>query len=280
MRQSENIKRRELTNIMMMTFSVMAASVGIFFLFWILITVFQKGASALQLSFFTELPAPAGMGGGLANAIVGTLFMTFMAACIAVPLGILSGVYLAEFAKGTKAGDFIRFIINLSTGVPSIVVGLFVYTVLVLPFGHFSAWAGAVSLSVIMLPVIAATTDDMLNMVPNALRESALALGTPRWKTIIQIVFREAKSGLITGVLLAVARVSGETAPLLFTAMNSQYWMSSLSEPTANLTVSIYNYAMSPYDDWKALAWGASLLITASVLAVNIITRIIIREKK
>jgi len=280
MNKSEHLVKRQLIDIIAKAISSFAAFIGIFFLGWILTTVIQKGASSLRLSFFTELPAPSGIVGGLGNAVLGTLIMTLLATLIAVPLGLLAGIYLSEFSKGTKAGATVRFIINVSTGVPSIVIGLFVYTLFVLPFGHFSAWAGAISLAVIMLPVVAATTDDMLSMVPNALREAALAVGTPQWKTVVQIVFRQAKSGLITGVLLAIARVSGETAPLLFTAMNSQYWISSLREPTANLTVAIYNYAMSPYDDWKELAWGASLLIMIAVLTLNIVTRLFLQEKK
>ncbi len=273
--------KRKALDIAVSIFSGIAALIGIFFLGWILMTVFQKGGSAFSLEFFTELPAPPGMtGGGLANAILGTLIMTGIGSLIGIPAGMLAGIYLAEYGKHSKFGDLVRTVINLTIGVPSIVVGLFVYTILVLPFHKFSAISGAVALAIIMLPVVARTTEDMLLMVPNALRESALALGMPKWRAVISIICKSAKSGLITGVLLAVARVSGETAPLLFTAMNSQFWMKSLMEPAANLTVTIYNYAMSPFEDWKTLAWGASFLITASVLFTNILARIIVREAK
>ncbi len=280
MNELKGTKKRQLIDITAKATSSIAAFIGIFFLGWILATVIQKGASSLRLSFFTELPAPSGIEGGLGNAVLGTLIMTVLATLISVPFGLLAGIYLSEFGKGTKMGTTARFFINITTGIPSIVIGLFVYTLFVLPFGHFSAWAGVISLAVIMLPIVAAITDDTLSMVSNTLRESALAIGTPHWKTVMQIVFKQAKPGIITGVLLAIARISGETAPLLFTAMNSQYWISSLREPTANLTVAIYNYAMSPYDDWKELAWGASLLIMIAVLTLNIMTRLFFQERK
>lgn len=280
MRTADNTRRREAVDMTMRIVSGAASLIGIFFLVWILWTVAKNGSAAFNYDFFTALPTPPGIaGGGLANAIVGTLLITFIAAFIGVPLGLFTGVYLAEFGKNTRFGDVVRFTINITMGVPSIIVGLFVYTLLVLPFKHFSAYAGAVSLAIIMLPVVARTTEDMLNLVPNSLRESALAIGMPRWRSITAILFRAARSGLLTGILLAVARVSGETAPLLFTAMNSPYWMKGLAEPTANLTVMIFNYAMSPFDDWKQLAWGASLLIMATVLGLNILARTILREK-
>lgn len=220
------------------------------------------------------------MTGGVANAILGTFLITILAAALGVPTGLFAGVYLSEFGKYTRLGSLVRFSVNVMMGVPSIIVGLFVYTILVLPFGHFSGYAGAVALAIIMMPVASRTTEDMLNLVPNALRESALALGAPRWRTTLGIVFRAAKTGLITGVLLAVARISGETAPLLFTAMGSQYWPRSLNEPTANLTMTIFNYAMSPYADWQEKAWGASLLIMTGVLILTIVARILVKEAK
>jgi phosphate transport system permease protein len=281
MKVADNTARRNAVDIAMRIVSGAAALIGIFFLAWILWVVAKNGLAAFNIDFFTELPTPPGIeGGGLANAIVGTALITVLAAIIGVPLGVFAGVYLAEFGKNTRFGDMIRFTINITMGIPSIIVGLFVYTLLVLPFKHFSAYAGAVALAIIMLPVIARTTEDMLNLVPSSLRESALALGMPRWRAIVAIIFRSARSGLITGILLAVARVSGETAPLLFTAMNSPYWMKSLSEPTANLTVTIFNYAMSPFDDWKQLAWGASLLIMAAVLGMNILARFVLRDRE
>lgn len=261
--------------------STTSALVGVFALFWILYEVLRKGASAFNLTFFTKLPTPPGVpGGGLANAIVGTALITALATLLGVTVGIIGGVYLAEFGKGTKLADTVRFTANVLMGIPSIIIGVFVYTFMVLPVGHFSGYAGAVALAIIMLPVTARTTEDIMSLVPNELRESALAIGAPRWKVIFDVVFRSAKTGLLTGVLLAVARVSGETAPLLFTALNSPYFPKSLNEPTANLTVTIFNYAMSPYEDWQRTAWGASLLIMLGVLAVNITTRVMFKGAK
>lgn len=275
-----SLRRRHGFNALIRWISTFGALIGLIALLWILYVVLQRGFSAFNFTFFTQLPMPPGMkGGGLANAIVGTLLLTGMAAVLATPVGIAAGVYLAEFGKGTKLGSAIRFLTNLMVGIPSIIVGVFVYTLLVMPAKTFSTHAGAVSLAIIMLPVIVRTTEDMLNMVPNSLREAGLALGAPNWRVILGIVFRAARSGMLTGVLLAVARVSGETAPLLFTALNSPYWMRSLNEPTANLTVTIFNYAMSPYADWKSQAWGASLLIMGGVLALTVIARAILGSK-
>ena len=257
----------------------LAALLGIAALLWILGVVVQRGVGALNLDFFTALPTPPGVeGGGLASAIVGTLLLTGAATLLGVPIGMLAGVYLAEFGRTSRLGAAVRFSVNVLMGLPSILVGLFVWTVLVVPFGGFSGHAGAVALALIMLPVVARTTEDMLALVPNALREAALAVGTPRWKVTL-VVFRAAKGGLVTGVLLAVARVSGETAPLLFTALNSPFWPSSFSEPVANLTVTLFQYAMSPYDDWQAKAWGAALLIMAGVLTTTLLARTLSREK-
>ena len=260
---------------------VPAALVGIVVLAWILWEVVSRGAGALSPAFFTALPAPPGEeGGGLANAIVGTLLMTAIATGIGAPIGLLAGVFLAEFGARSRIATAVRFTTNLLMGTPSIIVGVFVYGVLVLPAGHFSGWAGAIALAIIMLPVVLRTTEDMLRLVPNELRESALALGSPRWKMTLAVVFRAARTGLVTGTLLAVARVSGETAPLLFTSLNSFYWPESLGEPTANLTVTIFNYAMSPYADWQAKAWGASLLITVAVLLVAVLARFTLEGRK
>lgn len=260
--------------------SVCASLFGIFILGWILMEVTNRGISAINWDLFTQLPAPPGEeSAGLSSALVGTLMMTVLAVVIGVPIGVFAGVYLSEVARGTRLAGGIRFCINVLMGVPSIIIGLFVYTILVLPLGKFSGLAGAVSLAIIMLPVIARTTDDMLVLVPNALRESALALGTPKWRVTMDIVLRAAKTGMITGVLLAIARVSGETAPLLFTSLNSVYMPESLMEPTSNLTVTIFNYAMSPYSDWQQMAWGASLLIMISVLGVTIFARVVFRER-
>jgi phosphate transport system permease protein len=260
--------------------SAIAAGLGIFFLCWILLEVGRRGIAAINWDFFTALPAPPGVaGGGMGNAILGTLMITGLATLIGVPFGILAGVYLAELGRGSRLARVIRFTTNVLMGIPSIIMGLFVYSLLVLPTGHFSGTAGAVALAFIILPVVARTADDMLGLVPNALRESALALGAPRWKATLGVVVRTARTGMTTGVLLAVARVSGETAPLLFTALNIPYWPGSMNEPTANLTVTIFNYAMSPYPEWQTAAWGASLLIMAAVLLATIIARAATRDR-
>jgi phosphate transport system permease protein len=261
--------------------AVISALLGIGALIWILSGVIARGVGALNFSFFTQLPTPPGMaGGGMANAILGTLAMTVAATLISVPIGLLSGIYLAEFGQESRVADNSRFSANVLMGMPSIIVGVFAYTLVVLPLGHFSGYAGALALAILMIPVVTRTTEDMLRLVPNTLRESALALGAPRWQVTLKVVFRAAKAGLLTGILLAVARVSGETAPLLFTALNSPYWFKSLSGPTANLTVTIYNYAVSPYDDWQRIAWGASLLITLSVLAFTLLARFALRTRQ
>ena len=248
---------------------------------WILGDVAWKGFTSINWDFFTELPAPPGVtGGGLVNAIVGTLLMTGVAALLAVPFGMMSGTYLAEFGKNTLVGHCIRFLADILVSAPSIVIGVFVYLILVKPMHNFSGWAGSISLAIIMLPVVSRTTEEMLRLVPPEIREAALALGSPYWKMTFQVIYRSASSGIATGVMLAVARVAGETAPLLFTALNSPYWMHGMNEPMANLTVVLFNYAMSPYDDWHRMAWGAAFIITMTVLAVNIFARVILRTKR
>jgi phosphate transport system permease protein len=272
---------RRLTNGVVSVLSALSAVLGMMILAWIVWVVLSRGLGAFNLDFFTQLPTPPGEGGGgLVNAIIGTVVMTLIATLLAVPLGLLGGVYLAEFGLGSRLADNTRFSANVLIGMPSIIIGVFAYTLVVIPLGKFSGYAGIVALAIIMLPIAARTTEDMLRLVPNTLREAALALGAPRWRITLDIVFRAAKAGLITGILLAVARVSGETAPLLFTALNSPYMMSSLSQPTPNLTVTIFNYAMSPYHDWQQKAWGASLLITGGVLALTLMTRYVLGERK
>jgi phosphate transport system permease protein len=272
---------RRATDLTVRVVSVLSALLGLGALIWILSGVIIRGYGALNLAFFTQLPTPPGIaGGGLANAIIGTLAMTAAATLISVPIGLLSGIYLAEFGQDSRVADNSRFAANVLMGVPSIIVGVFAYALVVIPLGHFSGYAGTVALAILMMPVITRTTEDMLRLVPNTLREAALALGAPRWKLTLQVVFRAAKAGLITGILLAVARVSGETAPLLFTALDSPYWFHSLSGPTPNLTVTIFNYAMSPYADWQRMAWGASLLITVGVLAFTLMARWLARERR
>jgi phosphate transport system permease protein len=272
---------RKALNFLICIWATAAAMIGIIALFWITFDVLGKGLSAWSIDFFTHLPTPPGVpGGGVVNAIAGTLSLTGIASLLAIPLGLLAGVFLAEFGQNSRLADNSRFLANVLMGLPSIIIGVFAYAVLVRPLGNFSGYAGAFALAVIMLPVVTRTTEDMLRLVPNTLRESALALGAPRWRVTLGIVFRAAKSGLITGVLLAVARVSGETAPLLFTALNSPFWPGSLAEPTPNLTVTIFDYAMSPYADWNEKAWGASLLITLGVLCLTVLSRWILRERK
>jgi phosphate transport system permease protein len=261
--------------------SGISAMIGVVALGWILYEVAKRGISAINWDFFTKLPTPPGMsGGGLANAIWGTLLMTFLASVVGIISGLLAGVFLAEFGRNSFFASSVRLGSNVLMGTPSIIVGVFVYAIMVVSVGHFSGFAGAAALAIIMFPVVARTTEDMLNLVPNSLRESALALGVPRWRVTVNIVFRAARAGLLTGILLAIARVSGETAPLLFTALNSPYWPKTLNGPTANLTVTIFNYAMSPYKDWKQMAWGASFLITIGVLVLTVLARLGLKEKK
>jgi len=273
-------KKRKASNYVALSISVLSAMFGIFFLFWIIKDVFTFGFAALNSDFFTQIPAPPGeAGGGMANAILGTLMITVLATAIGVPAGILAGTYLSEYGRKSKMASVVRFVSDILVSAPSIVIGVFVYAILVKPFGGFSAIAGAFALAIIMLPVVIRTAEEMLKLVPDATREAALALGAPHWKVTVSVVYRGALRGIVTGVMLAVARVSGETAPLLFTSFNNSFWNFNLTEPTATLTVTIFNYAMGPYEDWHQMAWGAALLITAIVLLVTITSRIIVRGK-
>lgn len=266
--------RRRATNAILLTISFGAALFGLLWLVWILGTLVVNGLGAINLTLFTEsTPPPPGEGGGLLNAIFGSLIMTVVGTLIGTPVGILAGTYLAEFGKTSKLAEVIRFINDILLSAPSIVIGLFVYEIMVAQMGHFSAWAGAVALSIIAMPVVIRTTEDMLKLVPNTLREAAAALGSPQWKVVFMICYRAARNGMITGVLLAVARISGETAPLLFTALNNQFWSTDLNAPMANLPVVIFQFALSPYEDWQRLAWGGALLITVTILLLNIIAR-------
>lgn len=272
--------RRKAVNLIAQGASVASALFGIIFLFWILKDVLTLGLPAVNASFFMELPAPAGVdGGGLANAILGTLMITVIATVIGVPSGILAGTYLSEYGRKSRVADVVRFLSDILVSAPSIVIGVFVYALMVKPFGGFSAIAGSVALAIIMLPVVIRTAEEMLKLVPDATREAALALGAPHWKVTVQVVYRGAIRGITTGVMLAVARVSGETAPLLFTSFNNSFWNFNLTEPTSTLTVTIFNYAMGPYEDWHTKAWGAALLITAMVLVVTISARFFVRGK-
>jgi len=279
--KQRSVTRRKTADAVIRVLAWVAAVIGIVAMGWILVTCVRRGAAAWNLDFFTKMPTPAGVaGGGVANAIVGTLLITAIAAAMGIPTGFLAGVYLAEFGRTGRVATFIRMIGNVLVGVPSIIVGVFAYGVVVAALGHFSAFAGSVALAVIMLPVVARTTEDILNLVPNELRESALAMGTPRWRTTLGVVCRAARAGLLTGAILAVVRVSGETAPLLLTVLNNQFWSLDVTQPMANLTVTIYQYANSPFPDLQLKAWGASLLIIVGVLGANLLVRLIAQRGK
>jgi phosphate transport system permease protein len=265
--------RRRLVNTAALTVATAAAIFGLVWLIWILVTLIYHGASAINLQIFTQMTPPPGDKGGLLNAIFGSIVLTVGATVLSTPIGMLAGTYLAEYGKKAPLAEIIRFINDILLSAPSIVVGLFIYEVLVVPMGHFSAWAGIVVLAVIAIPVIVRTTEDMLNLVPNGLREAAAALGTPMWKIILMVAYRAARNGIITGILLAIARVSGETAPLLFTALNNQFWSTDLNAPMASLPVTIFQFALSPYEDWQALAWGGALIITVTILILNVVAR-------
>jgi phosphate transport system permease protein len=266
--------RRRITNYIVVALSLAAMAFGLVFLVFVLGTLLVNGVGALSLTLFTQATPPPGSAGGLMNAIFGSLAMTVIATLIGTPTGILAGTFLAEYAHNNRLGEFVRFINDILLSAPSIIIGLFVYAILVVPMGHFSAWAGSVALAIIMIPVVVRTTEDMLSLVPNTLREAAAALGAPKWKIVITVIYRSAVQGMLTGVLLAVARISGETAPLLFTALNNQFWSTDLNAPMANLPVVIFQFAMSPYADWQVLAWAGALLITAAILVLNVGARL------
>ncbi len=262
------------------TLSMLAMCLGLFVLLWILAVLFKNGFQALDLNMFTQsTPAPGSEGGGLANAIVGSLMLVGFATLVSTPVGILAGIYLAEFGDSSKTAAITRFMTDIMLSAPSIVLGLFVYAILVAQVKHFSGYAGTIALSLIAIPVVLRTTENMLRLVPGSLREAAFALGAPRWKVTTQVTLRAAKSGVVTGVLLALARISGETAPLLFTALNNQFFSLNMNGPMSNLPVVIFQFAMSPYDNWVRLAWGGALLITLTVLTLNIMARVFFRDK-
>ena len=265
--------RRLMINRIALSIALAAALFGLAWLVAILWTLFYNGISSINLAVFTQMTPPPGNAGGLLNAIFGSIVLTLGATLISTPVGMLAGTYLAEYGKQNRIAEVVRFINDILLSAPSIVVGLFIYEVLVVPMGHFSAWAGIVVLAVIAIPVVVRTTEDMLNLVPNGLREAAAALGTPRWKVITMIAYKAARNGIITGILLAFARVSGETAPLLFTALNNQFWSTDLNAPMASLPVTIFQFALSPYDDWQKLAWGGALIITVTILILSIVAR-------
>jgi len=273
-------QRRKLANTIGVGLSMFAMVLGLFVLLWILFILFRNGVAALDLALFTQsTPAPGSEGGGLANAIVGSLMIVGFATIISTPIGILAGVYLAEYGDESSTAAITRFVTDIMLSAPSIILGLFIYAIYVAQVKHFSGWAGSFALSLIAIPVVVRTTENMLRLVPGSLREAAFALGAPRWKVATMVTLRAAQAGVVTGVLLALARISGETAPLLFTALNNQFFSADMNKPLSNLPVVIFQFAMSPYDNWVRLAWGGALLITLTVLVLNIVARIFFREK-
>lgn len=271
-------KIRKLEGAVALTLSTLAAFIGLFWLVFILRDVLIHGIRALTPTLFLNDPAPAGVtGGGLRNAFIGQLLITLFATLIGVPMGVLGGTFLAEYAHGTRISRVVSILADIMVSVPSIVIGTFIYAVLVKPIGHFNGWAGAVALAIIMIPVVLRTTENMLSLVPWTLREAAFALGAPYYKVITQVVYRGAATGILTGILLSIARVAGETAPLLFTSFNNSFYSTNMNGPIASLTVSIFQYAMGPYDDWHAQAWAASFMITVVILGLTILGRLIVK---
>ena len=272
--------RRILMNRIGIALSMVAMTFGLAALMWILWTLFYNGFNALSWEFFTQdTPAPGSEGGGLRNAIVGSLMIIGVTTLVSTPIGILAGIYLAEYGTTSKFAAVTRFVTDIMLSAPSIVVGLFVYALVVATLGGFSGWAGSLALSLIAIPVVVRTTENMLLLVPTALREAAFAVGAPRWQVSLKVTLRAVKAGVVTGILLAIARVMGETAPLLFTALNNQFYSTDMSQPMGNLPVVIFQFAMSPYDNWVSLAWGGALLIALMVLAINIVARVLFRNK-
>ena len=270
--------RRRFVNYVSLGVSFIAMLFGLFWLGWILLTLLEHGIPGLTPEVFSKMTPPPGSDGGLLNAIAGSLMMTVVGTMIGTPIGILAGTYLAEYGQRGWIAPITRFINDVLLSAPSIVIGLFVYEVYVVHVRHFSGWAGALALSIIVIPVVIRTTENMLRLIPNTLREAAAALGAPQWKVVTFVTLRAARAGIITGILLAVARISGETAPLLFTSLNNQFWSTNMDQPMANLPVVIFQFAMSPYEDWQNLAWAGALLITFSVLTLNIVARVMFRQ--
>jgi phosphate transport system permease protein len=273
-------RRRKRVNQIALALALAAMAFGVFWLIWILVETVRLGIGGIALATFTEMtPPPQAETGGLANAIFGSMLMVSLATALGTPIGILAGIYLAEYGQKGWLGSVTRFINDILLSAPSIVIGLFIYAVIVARFKSFSGWAGVLALALIVIPVVIRTTENMLALIPNALREAAYALGTPKWKVISSITLKAARAGVVTGVLLALARIAGETAPLLFTALSNQFWTSNLGEPMASLPVTIFKFAMSPYENWQKLAWAGVFLITLGVLALNIVARVLFRQK-
>ncbi len=271
--------RRKLVNRISIALSMAAMVFGLFWLFWILFETVRLGIGGLTMATLTQMTPPPNEEGGLANAIYGSFLMVMLATCVGTPIGVMAGIYLAEFDTRGWLATVTRFVNDILLSAPSIVIGLFVYAVVVSRFKSFSGWAGVVALSLIVIPVVIRTTENMLHLVPAGLREAAYALGAPKWKVILSITLKAARAGVVTGVMLAVARVAGETAPLLFTALSNQFWTSSLTEPMASLPVTIFKFAMSPYENWQKLAWAGVFLITLAVLSLNILARVLTRSR-
>lgn len=273
-------KKRKFTNALFLTLCSVALVIGLIFLSLVLWTLIEKGLPSLESRTFTQMTAPPGSEGGLLNAIVGSFVMVIAGTLIGTPIGVMAGTYLAEYGQDNWLSVTVRFVNSIFLSAPSVIIGFFVYTILVSKMNHFSGIAGTVALAMIVIPIVTSTTENMLRLVPNSLREAAVALGAPRWRVTMFVVYRSAKVGILTGILLAVARISGETAPLLFTALNNQFWSLDLTKPMANLPVVIFQFAMSPYEDWQKLAWSGAFLITFGVLLLNIIAKIFLRQKR
>ena len=272
-------QKRRFFNYTLLSLAAAATVFGLFWLVWLLWTLFSNGVQWMSFEIFTKSTPPPGSAGGLANAIVGSLSLTAGGVLLGTPIGILAGTHLAEFGRGRPIPAIIRFINDVLLSAPSIIMGVFIYEVVVVSMGHFSGWAGILALALIVIPVVVRTTEDILKLVPDTMREAAAALGAPQWKVITTVIYRAARAGMLTGVMLAVARISGETAPLLFTALNNQFWNTDMNRAVANLPVVIFQFAMSPYDDWHHLAWAGALIITVSILMLNIIARVVLRTR-
>lgn len=271
-------ERRKLVNRVALVLSVLAMAFGVFWLFWILLDTLRLGIGGLSLSVFTQMTPAPDDAGGIANAIWGSFLMVLVAALVGTPIGVMAGIYLSEYNRTGWLANLTRFVNDILLSAPSIVIGMFVSAILVVPFETFSGWAGSVALALLVIPVVIRTTENMLNLVPSSLREAAYALGTPKWKVISSITLKAARAGVVTGVLLAVARIAGETAPLLFTALNNQFWTSDMNQPMASLPTMIYKFAMSPYQNWQQLAWVGVFVITVAVLGLNILARLLTRK--
>lgn len=275
--------QRRIKNVAAQLLAILATLFGLFWLGWIMWTTLSKGISSLNLALFTQMTPPPGDSGGMANAFMGSVIMSLLGVVIGAPIGVLAGTFLAEYSRSTWAsrlGETVRFVNDILLSAPSIVLGLFVYTLVVARMGHFSALAGAIALAFIVLPVVVRTTDEMLRLVPAQMREAALSLGVPQWKVTVQVLYRSASAGIVTGILLALARISGETAPLLFTALNNQYWTTDLMSPMANVPVVIFQFAMSPFENWHTLAWAGAFILTMFVLAISLTARAILLRNK